>query len=124
MGSISRAIRRAPPRLAKQATHAYPDHHALALAWANAHFLAGGGEEIIPVLARLSAIEAETFFDPLTAYDYRIFGEWAYDLLGAVYARFGQRTKAGEAFAQAARLAPDNIGYRAKAVAFSPAPSD
>ena len=111
--------------LAGQAIASYPEHHALALAWANAIFRAGGGEEILAVLQRLTAIEAETFFDPLTAYDYRIFGEWPFDLMGGVYARSGQRAAAAKAFAQAARLAPDSIAYRAKAVAFSrPAPSD
>ena len=56
------------------------------------------GAEIIAVLEGLTRIDAETFIDPLTAYDCRIFGEWPFDLLGAVYAQLGQRTLAAEAF--------------------------
>ena len=105
--------------LAKQAIDDHPDNQALALAWANAQFLVGCGEEILPMLQRLASIEAETFVDTLTAYDHRIFGEWPLDLMGGVYARLGRREAAAQAFRQAARLAPDNPAYRAKAAAFS-----
>jgi tetratricopeptide (TPR) repeat protein len=110
--------------LAKQATGSYPENHALALARANALFLGGCGDEILPVLKRLTSIDAETFLDPLTAYDHRIFREWPFDLMGGVYARVGQRAAAAEAFRQAARFAPENLAYRAKAVAFSRSVSD
>jgi tetratricopeptide (TPR) repeat protein len=110
--------------LSDRAVEAYPQHHALALARANAHFAAGGGAEIIPALERLTQIDAGTFVDPLTAYDHRIFGEWPFDLMGGVYARLGQRKLAAEAFRRAAQLAPANPGYRAKAIALSGGKTD
>jgi tetratricopeptide (TPR) repeat protein len=119
---ISLYLEREPQRaadIAQQAIESYPDNHALALAWANANFRAGGDADVLPVLERLIAIDPETFMDPLTAYDYRIFGEWPFDLMGGVHARLGQRVAAAQAFRQAARLAPDNPAYRAKAIAFS-----
>jgi tetratricopeptide (TPR) repeat protein len=105
--------------LAHRAIAAYPDHHALALARAKAIVATGGAEEALPILRNLTLIDANTFVDPLTAYDKRIFGEWAFDLLGAAYARLGRRDEAAGAFARAASLAPGNLGYRVKAAAFS-----
>lgn len=109
--------------LADRAVVDYPDQHALALARANAIVATGGAAEALPILRALTQIDADAFFDPLTAYDKRIFGEWAFDLMGAAYARLGRREDAGEAYARAASLAPDNLGYRAKAAAFARRPS-
>ncbi len=105
--------------LAEQATALYPHNHALALARANALFAAGCTDEILPTLRYLTSIDAEEFFDPLTAYDQRIFREWPFDLIGGVYARLGERAAAAEAFRQASRFSPENLSYRIKSVAFS-----
>lgn len=107
--------------LARRGLSAHPEHHALRLKLANALFAAGEAAPILDILNPLIAIDAETFEDPLAAYDKRIFGEWAHDLMGAAYARMGHRDKAAEAFGRAALLAPENLAYRAKAAAFSDA---
>lgn len=105
--------------LARRGLSAHPRHHALRLMLANALFAAGEAAAILDLLDPLIAIDAETFEDPLVAYDKRIFGEWAHDLMGAAYARMGHRDKAAEAFGRAALLAPENLAYRTKAAAFS-----
>ena len=64
------------------------------------------------------ALGKPAFADPLVAYDKRLFGEWAHDLLGAAFVRMGRRDLAASAFAKASACAPDNLGYRAKAAAF------
>ena len=105
--------------LARRATAALPEHLGLRLILANALFATGEAEPILPLLEGLVAIDAETFQDALVAYDRRIFGEWPYDLLGAVHARMGRREEAALAFAQASKAAPDNLAYRVKAAALS-----
>ena len=105
--------------IAGAAVEKYPEHHALALALANALFLIGRDAEIIPILEQLTCIDAQTFMDPLVSYDQRIFGEWAHDLMGGAYARLGERSRAAQAFRRAAQLAPDKLAYHAKAAAFA-----
>jgi tetratricopeptide (TPR) repeat protein len=105
-------------KLAERASAIYPHNHALSLAFANARFLTGANEEIVPLLEQLANMSAESAFDPLTAYDIRVFGEWPLDLMGAVFARMGKRERAAKAFSQASQLAPDNSSYRLKAAAF------
>lgn len=105
--------------LARRGLSAHPEHHALRLMLANALFAAGEAAPIPDLLDPLIAIDGETFEDPLVAYDKRIFGEWAHDLMGAACARLGRRADAGEAFRRAAILSPDNLAYRTKAAAFS-----
>ncbi len=90
--------------LAARAVEAYPDHYGLVLARANALYAAGEAQAALPFLQRLIAIDPQTVFDPLTAFDKRIFGEWAYQLMGAAFMRLNRIAEAGAAFAQAARL--------------------
>lgn len=110
-------------RLARRGLDAHPHNHALRLMLANALFLAGEAARLPEMLEPLIAIDAETFADALVAYDKRIFGEWALDLLGAAYARMGCRNEAALAFRRANALAPDNLAYRIKAEAFSSHPA-
>ncbi len=104
--------------IAAEAVAAYPDDHALRLAALGARFGAGDTGPVPPELRDLAAIDAETLFDPMVAYDKRIFGEWAWDLIGAYSVRNGDRDGARAAYSRAAELAPDNLAYRAKASAF------
>ena len=105
--------------LARRGLAAHPHNHALRLMLANSLFMTGEAAALPELLAPIIAIDAETFADALVAYDKRIFGEWALDLLGAAYARMGRRNQAARAFRRAAALAPDNLAYRIKATAFS-----
>jgi Flp pilus assembly protein TadD len=105
--------------LASRAAAAYPDDHGVRLDLAHALFTWGEAEKVLPLVQALTAIDAETLVDPIMAYDKRIFGEWAFDLMGAAHARLGNRAAAADAFGRAAMLAPDSLAYRAKAAAFS-----
>lgn len=109
--------------LARRGLSAHPHSHGLRLMLANALFMTGEAGTLLELLTALIAIDGETFADTLIAYDKRIFGEWAFDLLGAAYARMGRRNLAARAFRQAAALAPDNLAYRIKAAAFSSHPA-
>jgi tetratricopeptide (TPR) repeat protein len=104
--------------VARQAMVAFPEQHSLRLACADAMFANGEAQTILPLLLDLIAVDPDAFIDPMVAYDKRIFGEWAYNLLGAVYVRLGRRSEAGDAFSCAAKLAPDSMAYRIKAAAF------
>jgi tetratricopeptide (TPR) repeat protein len=105
--------------LALRAVSLHPGSHSLKLDLGNALFAVGDAESVISIVQDLTAIDPETFSDPTTAYDKRIFGEWAFDLMGAAYARLGRNAAAAEAFGRAARLAPDEFSYRIKAQAFA-----
>jgi tetratricopeptide (TPR) repeat protein len=109
--------------LAEAACRLYPGDPALRLARANGLYAAGGAEGIVPLLDSLLAIDAESFFDPMTAYDRRIFGEWAASLKGAVLARAGRRAEAAEAFRAAAAFNPADRSYAIRAVALSGKPA-
>ena len=106
-------------RLAEEACRLYPDHKALMLARAGVRFALGEAESILPDLRDLTSIDEETYYDPLIAYDKRIFGEWAHVLLGGVHVRMGDREKAAECYRRAAEFAPDSQEYRVKAAAFA-----
>lgn len=71
--------------------------------------------EALPLLAGLPLDKPEEFCDPDVAYDLRIFGEWAYDLIGVAQFRLGRFSEAREAFMAAAACTPDNSQHRAKA---------
>ena len=58
--------------------------------------------DALRVLVGLPRAEPETFFDPDVAYDLRIFGEWAYDLIGLAQFRSGQFEDANASYLAAA----------------------
>jgi tetratricopeptide (TPR) repeat protein len=90
---------------------------ALRLAAGRTALAVGEAEAALALADLLHAIDADSFIDPLMAYDKRIFGEWALDLKGAALLRLGQRAEAADAFRRAGELAPDNPAYRFKAIA-------
>jgi glycosyltransferase involved in cell wall biosynthesis len=71
--------------------------------------------DALGVLRKLPLEDPESFFDPDSAYDLRIFGEWAYDLIGLANFRAGQFEDAREAFLAAASRSPDGAHHRARA---------
>ncbi len=103
--------------LAREALDALPDDMALRLAAARTALANGEAEMALALVDRLCAIDADSFIDPLMAYDKRIFGEWAFELKGAALLRLGRRAEAAEAFRRAGAFAPDNTAYRFKAIA-------
>lgn len=104
---------------AEEARVEYPNHKAIALSWAKAAFEAKRDMQAIPVLDELLSIDEETFCEPLTAYDKRLFRDWPADLLGAIYARHGNFLLAANCYQQASDFAPDIDAYRHKAQYFS-----
>ena len=67
------------------------------------------------MLSGLLLDHPEDFCDPDLAYDLRIFGEWAYDLIGVARFRLERFSEAREAFLAAAERAPDPGRHRARA---------
>ncbi|MEL6819557.1 MAG: glycosyltransferase [Pseudomonadota bacterium] len=101
--------------LGRQAWKSYPGQHAIALQFASALLRNGEISQAIPILEGLEAVDAESFFDPLAAYDKRIFGEWSNALLGDAHFMSGDKEKASLAYGRATALAPDVQEYRVKA---------
>jgi glycosyltransferase involved in cell wall biosynthesis len=78
-------------------------------------------EFAIEVLERLIRDESASFSDSYVAYDCRIFGEFAIDLIGVALFRLHRYAEAGAAFERAAKVASDQDRrqYRMKASAMS-----
>jgi tetratricopeptide (TPR) repeat protein len=95
----------------------YPGHRVLLFLRAKALIERGQCEAALAILEKLTAEDAETFYDPLVAYDKRIFGELAHQLSGVALLRLGQVEDAASAFERAAAAAPDDLGHRSRATA-------
>lgn len=95
----------------------YPDNWSLQFLRARAAVNAGAFEAAIDDLRRLLEQDADGIVDDILAYDRRIFGAHAYDLMGVALLRMGDRPRAAEAFARAAAAAPEVQEYRIKAMA-------
>jgi tetratricopeptide (TPR) repeat protein len=65
-------------------------------------------------LDTLLSVDLATLPEEGPAYDERIFGEFAHEARGVALFRLERYAEAAEAFAEALRLAPDNLEYRAK----------
>jgi glycosyltransferase involved in cell wall biosynthesis len=94
-----------------------PHDRALLFFRARGLITAGREEEALTVLDRLAAEDPSTLHDRYTAYDVRIFGEFAQDLRGVALLRLARYDEAAEAFEKAAVAAPENLAYRTKAAA-------
>ncbi|HVL72134.1 MAG TPA: glycosyltransferase [Beijerinckiaceae bacterium] len=99
--------------LVEEALASFPEDCNLQFVRAWALVQAGRHEEAVPILDRLcEGPPAEAM-----SYDRRIFGEFAQDQRGVALMRLGRFAEAAEAFAAASAAAPENLSYRAKAVA-------
>ena len=98
----------------------YPSHAQLLLSKARALIERGEFEAALSILEGLAAVDASTFVDPILSYDRRIFSEFAPDMMGVALLRMGRRAEAADAFQKAAKAAPGNLAYRAKATAIRP----
>jgi hypothetical protein len=98
----------------------HPTHAQLLLLKAQALIKRGELDAALSVLEPLAAIDAASFVDPILSYDRRIFSEYAPDMMGVTLLRLGRRAEAADAFERAAKAAPDNLAYRAKAIAIRP----
>lgn len=84
--------------LLAEAREAYPDQ--LQLQWIEAKIAleAGDHQAARPVFERLAKIDAETFFDPLVAYDKSLFGCWSLEALALCDFRAGRFEAAAERY--------------------------
>jgi tetratricopeptide (TPR) repeat protein len=89
----------------------------LQFTWLRARALMAGGRaaEAIPLLEGLVAAGATADFDQSWSYDLRMFGVFAYEMLGACHFTLGEYTPAQRYFQLAAGCDPSNLEYRVKA---------
>jgi tetratricopeptide (TPR) repeat protein len=89
----------------------------LQFTWLHATTLTAGGRaaEAIPVLEALVAAGAAATFDRSWAYDLRMFGVLAYEMLAACHFGLGEYAAALRYFQLAASCDPSNLEYRVKA---------
>ncbi len=100
-----------------------PHDYALWFLLGRAALDAGRPRAALRVAQKLRAVDPDTLQDGLLAFDRRIFGDKACELAALACLRLGQRRDAAAHFAEAARLAPQELTYRLKASAVGgPAP--
>lgn len=99
-----------------------PGHRSLQFLLAHALVDRADYARALEIIGELTAIEPESYCDPLLSYDRNIFGAYAHDLAGLALLRMGKKLEASEAFSHAARAAPDDPSYRVKALALGAAP--
>ena len=84
------------------------------LAAARYEFAVGRPREAIARLEWLLACDLATVIDTGASYDERVFGEWAWDLLGLCRFQLGDDAAAAEAFRAAERAAPTVAAYNVR----------
>ena len=89
----------------------------LQFVWLRARALMAGGRaaEAIPVLEGLVAAGATSEFDKSWAYDLRMLGVFAYEMLGTCHFSLGEYAAALRYFRLAAECDPSKLEYRVKA---------
>jgi tetratricopeptide (TPR) repeat protein len=100
----------------------------LELAAARLAFATGRPREALEPLDWLVGLDDEAIIATGASYDQRVFGEWAWGLLGLCCFALGDDPAASAAFARAEQLAPDDPSYRvrrrlAEARAATPTPT-
>ena len=83
-----------------------PGDPVLLLRKARALIDLGRYSEALPVVNSLPRDDPEAFMDPDMAYNLRIFGEWAYDLIGLAEFRLGRFSEARDASRLPRRFRP------------------
>jgi glycosyltransferase involved in cell wall biosynthesis len=102
-------------RLADEAFALFPDN--LAIQWIAAQLAVDRGDldAARPVLEKIAAINADTYFDPHLAYDQALFRHQSAGTLALCYFRAGRFEDAARLYRVAARTAPDPAGLELKA---------
>jgi tetratricopeptide (TPR) repeat protein len=108
-----------PLAIIEQGLAALPEDQGLIFMKARALINMQQHERALALLKRLTAHDAASFEDKHLAYDRRIFGEHALDLIGVASLRLGRFAEAKAAFESAAAAASeaDQLRYRVKAAA-------
>jgi predicted Zn-dependent protease len=104
-----------PGPLLDEALTLFP--HNLALQWmaAKLSIEAGDDERARPILERLSAIDADTLFDPDLAYEKALFSHLSREALALCHFRAGRFAEAARWYRAAAPAAPDPAACELKA---------
>jgi tetratricopeptide (TPR) repeat protein len=84
------------------------------LAAARYEFATGRPREAIPRLEALVSTDLDTVIELGASFDRRVFGEWAWDLLGLCRFQLGDDGGAAEAFRHAEAAAPAVEAYRVR----------
>ena len=92
----------------------FPDVPALELAAAVYEFATGRPELAIPRVDWLLSLDLEEIIATGSSYDERVFGEWAWHLLGLCRFALGEGPGAAEAFGRAAACEPHKTEYVVK----------
>jgi tetratricopeptide (TPR) repeat protein len=100
--------------LLAEATARYPGNPALEFATATQEL--ADGEPLVAArrLERLIELDVETVMESGSAFDQRIFGEWAWHSLGLCRFALGDYPGAVEAFQHAEAADPANTAYRTR----------
>jgi glycosyltransferase involved in cell wall biosynthesis len=100
--------------LVEESLHRFPGVPTVELAAARYEFAIGHPRRAIPRLEALVAYDIDAAIDTDTSFDVRVFGEWAWDLLGLCRFQLGDDPGAAEAFRRAEAAAPDVDAYRVR----------
>lgn len=83
----------------------------LELAAARLAFATGRPRDALEPLEWLVSLDDDAIIATGASYDERVFGEWAWALLGLCHFALGDDAEAADAFARAEQLAPDDASY-------------
>ena len=97
-----------------EAQRRYPDNPAVEFAVATHELATGEPASAARRLEQLIALDLDEIVDTESAYDGRIFDEWAWNALGLCRFQLGDNAGAAAAFAHAEAADPGNEAYRTR----------
>jgi glycosyltransferase involved in cell wall biosynthesis len=100
--------------LLAEARRRYPENKLLWWVQASVWLCERHYEQALELLDGLLSVDLAKLPEEGPAYDRRIFGEFAQEARGTCLFRLGRYDEAAAAFAEAGRIDPSNLGYRAK----------
>lgn len=100
--------------LVEEAQVRFPGIPSLELAFATHEFATGAADRAARRCEWVTSLSVDEAVETGTAYDERVLGEWALNLLGLCRFELGDDAGAADAFRQAEAAAPDDVGYRVR----------
>jgi tetratricopeptide (TPR) repeat protein len=97
-----------------EASAVFSGNHLLRFWGAKLDSQAGDQTSANATFEALAAMDPEAVFDPLTAFDQRLFGEFSYAALGACYFKLRRYAESAAWYAKAEAAAPESGEYRIK----------
>ena len=102
------------PRLLEHSNRRWPGNPAVEFSAAVHEVTTGDPGRAASRLERLLELDLDEIIATGSAYDQRLFGEWAWNALGLAYFDLGDNAAAAEMFRRAALADPENSAYRAR----------